>query len=63
MKIDKDNKKFGKKNCPFCQTKLNQRKITHLHPSSDTEVTKTFQNVFSSIVENLNIQRDETHLF
>ena len=30
--------------------------------SSDTEVAKTFQNVFSSIVKNLNIQRDETHL-
>ena len=31
--------------------------------SSDKEVAKTFQNLFSSIVKNLNIQRDETHLF
>ena len=62
VKIVKDNKKFGKKICPFCQTKLHQRKRSHLHTSSDIEVTKTFQNVFSSIVENLNIQRDETHL-
>ena len=30
--------------------------------SSDIEVAKTFQNFFSSIVKNLNIQRDETHL-
>ena len=29
--------------------------------SSDTEVAKTFQIFFSSIVKNLNIQRDETH--
>ena len=31
--------------------------------SSDIEVAKTFQNFFSSIVKNLNIQRDKTHLF
>ena len=30
--------------------------------SSDIEVAKTFQNFFSSIVKNLNIQREETHL-
>ena len=30
--------------------------------SSDIEVAKTFQNFFSSIVKNLNIQRDQTHL-
>ena len=30
--------------------------------SRDIEVAKTFQNFFSSIVKNLNIQRDETHL-
>ena len=30
--------------------------------SSEIEVTKTFQNFFSSIVKNLNIQRDEAHL-
>ena len=30
--------------------------------SSDIEVAKTFQNFFSSIVNNLNIQRDEAHL-
>ena len=30
--------------------------------SSDIKVAKTFQNSFSSIVKNSNIQRDETHL-
>ena len=30
--------------------------------SSDIDVAKTFQNFFSSIVKNLNIQRDEIHL-
>ena len=30
--------------------------------SSDTEVVKNFQNFFSSIVKNVNIQRDETYL-
>ena len=30
--------------------------------SSDIEVEETFQNFFSSIVKNLNIQRQETHL-
>ena len=31
--------------------------------SSNIQVAKTFQNFCSSIVKNLNIQRDETHLF
>ena len=30
--------------------------------SSDIVVAKIFQNFFSSMMNNLNIQRDETHL-
>ena len=51
---------------PFPNKIKLKEKITHIEnyelTSSDIEVEKTFQNFFSSIVKNLNIQRDETHL-
>ena len=53
-------KNVGKKSRPFFQSKSNQRKRSHLQKMM--EVAKTFQNLFSSIVKDLYIQRDETHL-
>ena len=44
-----------KKSRPFFQTKSNE-KIAFV------KILETFQNFSSSIVKNLNIQRDETHL-
>ena len=67
MEFVKDNKKFWKKISPLFSKKIKSKeKITLVENdkiiSSDIEVAKTFQNFFSSIVNNLNIQRDETHL-
>ena len=67
MKFVKDNKKFWKKISPLSSNKIKSKeKITLVENneiiSSDIEVANTFQNFFSSIVKNLNIQRDETHL-
>ena len=53
-------KNVGKKSRPFFQSKSNQRKRSHLQKMM--EVAKTFQNLFSSIVKDLYIQRDETHI-
>ena len=66
-KFVKDNKKFWKRISPLSSNKIKSKeKITLVENdeiiSSDIEVAKTFQNFFSSIVKNLNIQRDETHL-
>ena len=67
MKFVKDNKRFWKKISPLFSNKIKlKEKITLVEHdeiiSSDIEVAKTFQNFFSSIVKNLNIKRDETHL-
>ena len=66
-KFVKDNKKFWKRISPLFSNKIKSKeKITLVENdeiiSSDIEVAKTFQNFFSSIVKNLNIQRDEAHL-
>ena len=66
-KFVKDNKKFWKRISPLFSNKIKSKeKITLVENneiiSSDIEVAKTFQNFFSSIVKNLNTQRDETHL-
>ena len=68
MKFAKDNKKFWENISPLFSNKIKSKeKITPVENdeiiSSDTEVAKTFQNVFSFIVKNLNIQGDEIHLF
>ena len=65
MKFVKDNKLFRTiKN--FGNKIESKEKITLAENdeiiSSDIEVAKTFKNFFSSIINNLNIQRDETHL-
>ena len=67
VKFVKDNKKFWKKISPLFSNKIKSKeKITLVENdeiiSSDIEVAKTFQNFFSSIVKNLTIKRDETHL-
>ena len=67
VKFVKDYKKVWKKISPFFSNKIKSKKKITLAEndeiiSSDIDVAKTFQNVFSSIVKNLNIQRDETHL-
>ena len=67
VKFVKDNKKFWIKISPLSSNKIKSKeKITLVENnetiSSDIEVANTFQNFFSSIVKNLNIQRDETHL-
>ena len=67
MKFVKDNKKFWKRISPLFSNKIKSKEKIILVEndaiiSSDTEVAKTFQNFFSSITKNLNIQRDETHL-
>ena len=67
MKFVKDNEKFWKRISPLFSNKIKSKeKITLVEDdeiiSSDTEVAKTFQNFSSSIVKNLNIQKDETHL-
>ena len=66
-KFVKDNEKFWKIISPLFSNKIKSKeKITLVENdeiiSSDIEVAKTFQNFFSSIVKNLNTQRDETHL-
>ena len=67
VKFVKDNKKFWIKISPLSSNKIKSKeKITLVENneiiSSDIEVANTFQNFFSSIDKNLNIQRDETHL-
>ena len=66
VKFVKDNKKFWKKKCPLLSKKIKSKRITLVESyeiiSSDIEVAKTFQNFFSSIVKNLNIQRAEAYL-
>ena len=67
MELVKDNKKFWKKISPLFSKKVKSKeKVTLVENdeiiSSDIEVAKNFRNNFSSIVNNLNIQRDETHL-
>ena len=67
MELVKDNKKFWKKISPLFSKKVKSKeKVTLVENdeiiSSDIEVAKNFQNNFSSIVNNLNIQWDETHL-
>ena len=67
VKFVNDNKKVWKRISPLFSNKIKSKeKITLVENdeiiSSDIEVAKTFQNFFSSIVKNLNIQRDETHL-
>ena len=67
MKFVKENKTFWKKISPLSSNKIKSKeKITLVENdeiiSSDIEVAKTFQNFFSSMVKNLNIQRDKTHL-
>ena len=67
VKFIKDNKKFWKKISPLFSNKIKSKeKITLVENdeiiSSDIEFAKTFQNFFSSIAKNLNIQRDKTHL-
>ena len=64
MKFVKENKRSQH----FFSNKLKSKeKITLAENDeiipSDIKVGKTFQNFFSSIVKNLNIQRDETHLY
>ena len=67
VKFVKDNNKILKKISPLFSNKCkSKKKITHgendeIISSGDTDVSKTVQNVFSSIVKNLNIQRDETY--
>ena len=57
---------FEKKIAPFFKKSKSKEKITLVENyeiiSSEIEVAKTFQNFFSSIVKNLNIQRDEAYL-
>ena len=67
MKFVKDNKKFWSKISPLSSNKIKKKRKDHTWKnddfiSSDFEDAKTFQNFFSSIVRNLNTQRDETHL-
>ena len=67
MKFVKDNKIFSKKISPLFSNKIkSNEKITLVENdkiiSIDIEVTKSFQDFFSSIVKNVNIKRDETHL-
>ena len=67
MKFVEDDKKFWKKISLLFSNKIKSNEIiTHVENdeiiSSDTEVAKTFENVFSSTVKNLNIKREETHL-
>ena len=66
-KFVNDNKKFWKRISPLFSNKIKlKEKITLVENDeiilSDIEAAKTFQNFFSSIVKNLNIQTDETHL-
>ena len=61
MELVKDNKKFRKKISPLFSKKVKSKeKVTLVENdeiiSSDIEVAKNFQNNFSSIVNNLNIQ-------
>ena len=59
-------KNFGKKSRPLIQTKLKEKIALAENDeiiSNDTEVAKTSQNFFNSIVENLNIQRGKTDLY
>ena len=67
VKIVKDNKKFWKRISPLFSSEIKSKENITLDEtdeiiSSDTEVAKTFQNFFNSIVKNLDIQRDEAHL-
>ena len=67
VKFVKDNKKLWKRISPLFSNKIKSKEnITLVENdeiiSSDIEVAKTFQNFFSSIIKNLNIQRDETYL-
>ena len=67
MKFVKDNKEFWERISPLFSNQIKSKeKVTLVENdeiiSIDIEVAKTFQNFFSSIVKNLNIQRDETHL-
>ena len=62
-KFAKDNKKFWNRISPLFSNKIKSKEKIPLVEndeiiSSDIEVAKTFQNFFSSIVKNLNIQRD-----
>ena len=67
MRFVKDNKKFWKRNSPLFSCKIKSKEKNTLVEndeivSSDSEFAKTFQDFFSSIVKNFNIQREETHL-
>ena len=67
VKFVEDKRNFWKKISPLFSNKIKSKeKITLVENdeiiSIDIEVAKTFQNLFSSIVKNLNIQRDKTHL-
>ena len=67
MKFVKGNNKFWKKNlASFLKQNEIKVEITLIENdeiiSCDIEVAKPFQNFFSSIVKNLDIQRDKTHL-
>ena len=67
VKFVNDNKNFWKKISSLFLNKIKSKeKITLAENdeiiSSDTEVAETFQRFFSSIFENLNIQRDKTYL-
>ena len=67
VKFVEDKRNFWKKISPLFSNKIKSKeKITLVENdeiiSSDIKVAKTFQNSFSSIVKNSNIQRDETHL-
>ena len=66
VKFVKDNKKFWKKISRLFSNKIKSKENITLAEndeiiSSDIEVAKTFPNFFSSIVKNLNIQKDETY--
>ena len=67
MRFVKDNKNFWKRNSPLFSSKIKSKEKNTLVEndeivSSDSEFAKTFQDFFSSVVKNLNIQREETHL-
>ena len=66
MKFIKNNEKFWKKIwLPFSNKIKSKEKIIPIENNEiilSDKVAETFQNFFSSIVKNLNMQREETHL-
>ena len=68
VKFVKNNREFSKKILPLFSNKIKSKEKIALVENYEIisiamEVAETFRNFFSSIIKNLNIQRDEKHLF